>query len=181
MARVDPGGVKCAVLLLAVAALFPGGNELGRARLALEAGSADLVVGGAVRSLTRRSPPETLPADAYLEAGASSRLTLRWPEAASLTLTGPAALELAPGPRLTLVRCRTAELEVRRGQLRLELPGCGSLALEAGAVGLSSLPDGRVELTNRGGSPLVVRAAGEPAPRRLAPGRTLRLGARPRP
>lgn len=140
-------------------------------------GAARLLVAEGVRSLEPEAGATSIAGEvAALEAGARSALELVWRGQASASLTGPLALELGPGPTLTLERFRTVELEVRRGHLTLELGGLGQLALTTGALRLRSLPDGVAEILNRGGSVLVVTRAGASS-LEIAPGRSLRLRA----
>lgn len=126
-------------------------------------GAARLQQGAEVRRLEPSSGAWALAArPARLETGARSALELVWRGQASAALTGPLAVTLAVtldhGNELALERFQLAEIEVRRGTLGLVLE-LGTLELAPGAVRLRSLPDGVLEILNRGGAALELRRA----------------------
>lgn len=140
-------------------------------------GSGRLLAEHTVQTLDARSGAVHLAgASGRVESGAAARTELAWRGLASATITGPAAFELGREPGLVLETCATAEVEVRRGTLALELAGLGSLELAAGAVRVRHLPDGGVELLNRGGRTLEFWL-GEERPLAVGPGQCLRLAA----
>jgi hypothetical protein len=148
--------------------------------LRVDTGRVELVDAGGLRSLTPRSGPVGLSGVAYAEAGALSEVELRWSGLASAEVEGPAALEVASGSeaRLRLVRFQHAEVEVRRGSLSIVAGEACVIELRAGALGLRELPDGVIQLENRGGRAIRVRLLGASDVREVAPGASLRL--RPR-
>jgi hypothetical protein len=150
----------------------------GRVELASESGVERRDGGG--RELVRDGP-------AYFEAGATARVRLRWRSCASLELAGPAAFEWreSHGPSgglyLDVKRIERADVEVRRGPLRLELPGGWLVHLARGAAHLQRRPDGSYDVEHVAGAPLLVGY--EPAsgqvrpPQTVLPGATIHLAA----
>lgn len=162
-----------ALTLVAGLAQEPGPQPF----LRVTAGGVRLAQEGEVLRLDARSEVRPLGSTlAWIEAGAHSSLELAWRGQASATISGPAALVLARAPRLVLERFQVAEVEVRRGTLELELTGLGHLSLSAAALRLRTLPDGMVELLNRGGSTLELRREGVP-PLAIAAGQCRRVRA----
>jgi hypothetical protein len=141
----------------------------------MSAGSGRLFSERSVQTLDARTGAVHLAGKSgRVECGAATRVDLAWRGLASATVTGPAAFELAREPGLLLEVFGTAEVEVRRGTLALELAGLGSLELAAGAVRVRCLPDGSAELLNRGGR-VVEFWLGERRPLAIGPGQSLRL------
>ncbi|MSR63824.1 MAG: hypothetical protein EXS08_15470 [Planctomycetes bacterium] len=137
-------------------------------------GEARLGAGSDARTLDLRAGAVPLGAAAHVESRPRSQLELTWRGSASATFDGPAVFELAPGTGLVLQRFQTVEVEVRRGPLRLEFAGLGQLELAGGALQARRLPNGVVELLNRGGTPFELRRSGV-KPLVVAPGARLRL------
>lgn len=177
-------GTVRSVLLLAVLVTAgvpaPPSSEGARLQLAVARGRA-LVERPAEDG--REFPPVTrLASDAPCDLAVPARLTtpalssveLRWLGHASATLQGAAQGWVEEDQGLVLARFATAEVEVRRGRLRLEVIDLCALEAEKVALGLVSLPDGRVELVHRGGAPVTVRHAGRD--RTLRAGERVRLG-----
>lgn len=177
------GAVKSTLLLAALvfapASTVPPG-EGARLQLAVtrgrvvverppEEGREDLPV-----TRTAGDEPFDLALPARLTAPALSSVELRWLGHASATLQGAAQAWVEEDQGLVLGRFATAEVEVRRGKLRLEVVDRCALEAENAALGLVSLPDGRMELVHRGGAPFTVRSAGRD--RTLRAGERVRLG-----
>src|SRR5262245_16235862 len=141
LARLSP--------VLLVLGLAGGEAEEATALLRVTSGEARLAEGRTVLTLDARAGEHALAgAEAWVETSAASAIGLVWRGQAGMKLAGPAAFQLERGPALDLERFRTAEIEVRRGKLALEIAGVGWLELGAGALELASLPDGVVELRN---------------------------------
>ena len=122
--------------------------------------------GREILDLRAGGPARRVHATALLELGTGSSARLRWDAMGSLELHGGAALTVAParadGPDLGPARARlshlhAAELELRRGELVVELPGDWVLEMGRAAVQLRQRVTGAVELLHRGGEPLRVR------------------------
>jgi hypothetical protein len=146
--------------------------------LRVAAGTVRMVAAGAPRTVEPRSGSVSLGGQATrVESGAQSSFALQWRGLGSVTLEGPAALVLGAGPRLELETCRTAEVELRRGHLTLELVGLGTLELAAGVLQVRALPDGGVEVLNRGGADLELLRPDSRGVLRIAAGERLRLRA----
>jgi hypothetical protein len=160
------------VLLLAVSAPAPPSLEL---RVA--SGRVELIDAAGLRTLTPRSGAVGLSDVAYAEAGALTELELRWPALASARVEGPAALEFGAGSAasLRLVRFRRTEVEVRRGTLSILAGEAFAIELAAGALSLRELPDGVIELENRGARTIRVRPVGDPDARDVEAGAKVRL------
>lgn len=163
-----------ALLALLLWASAPAPSSL---ELRVAEGRVELVDASGLRSLTPRSGPAELSGVAYGEAGALSRVELRWPELASARIDGPASLEASAesGASLRLVRFRHAEVEVRRGSLSIVAAEACAVELADGALGLRELSGGAIELENRGARAIRVRLVGSSETRDLLPGAKLRL------
>lgn len=132
-----------------------------------------------------------LPEQAHLELGAGAELRLSWPGLASMNLWGPASLdwqpwepraatpEREPGLAWRVSELAWADLEVRKGVHRLELPGDWSARLEKSAVHLRSLPWGPIEVRHHAGRVIQMLWSGDPQhvrpPLTIYPGSSLRL------
>jgi hypothetical protein len=142
--------------------------------------------------LTPAAPARVLDGPTLVEVGTRSQAVLRWGGSGSLRIDGRAALHVdreeatAGHParaRVAFDFLRSAEVELRRGALLLDLPRGFSLELDRAVVALRELADGRVEVVHRGGRPVrILRPAhgvGDEAERPsllLAPGRSVLLG-----
>jgi hypothetical protein len=140
--------------------LVLGGTDAPAPVLRIASGEARLGLGADARALDPRAGAVPLSDAAHVESRPRSQLELVWRGAASATLDGPASFDLAPGPGLVLQRFETLEVEVRRGHLRLELVGLGDVELGGGALQARALPNGVVELLNRGGTAFELRRNG---------------------
>lgn len=172
------------LLALALWAALSGAPDLpplrlevleGRAQLALESGIQSLA--GPEAELDHRGP-------GFVSSSALSRLSLRWRGAATLELEGAASLEWracerGQGLSITLEDVDRATLEVRRGPLRLELPGGWLAHVRFGAAFLRRLPDGSVALEHVAGAPILLSRSGARdgvrPPWTVLPGARLRL------
>jgi len=109
-----------------------------------------------------------------LEAGALVAFELAWRGQASARLSGPLLVTLQDDPGVAFLRFQSADVEVRRGTLRLAFAGHGTLWLGPGALVARTLPAGLLELENRGAGTLEIRR-GRERPLTIAPGAVLRL------
>jgi hypothetical protein len=158
-----------ALLLLLAAPLPPASGIDGPARVELLEGRGFLAGPGGVLALERSGRAVEVSGAAHLELRPGARAALRWNALASLVVVGPAMLEWGPadGTR-ALVEWRLAELhelhvEVRRGPVRLSLPGGWTATLESGASYVRGLPGGAAELSHDAGLPLLVAAPHAPS------------------
>ena len=145
---------------------------------------------GSKRLLGTREQFRT-PDQAHLELGAGAELRLSWPGLASLRVWGPASLDWQPwkpsiqvpgrepGLAWRVTEMAWADLEVRRGVHRLELPGDWSARIEQSALHLRSLPWGPIEVRHHAGQVLQMLWSGDPhhvrPPLTIYPGSSLRL------
>ncbi len=139
-------------LLFALSARPAPALETLAAHARVTSGRARLVEREAIVELPPSPRARALAPGAYLELGARSALELTWRGSASVALRGPASLEVHPA-ELRIARFTHLELEVRRGDLLLELPGLRRLEAGPAALELTALPDGTLELVHRGGEP----------------------------
>jgi hypothetical protein len=143
------------------------------ARLAVHAGRATLVQGEAIAILTRVSARRDVRGEAYVEIGVLGELELAWPGAASLRVSGPAALEWGPSGDLRVLRAARLELEVRRGVRAVDLPGGWAVDVGRGAIGAAERATGDWLVENRGGADVAVRRDGDAAGAIASGGRAL--------
>jgi hypothetical protein len=163
------------LLLAALAGLPPVHIDVlaGRAELASPLGIVPLRSGE--KPLERHGP-------GYIEVAALSRLNLRWRGITSLELDGASALEWRGSARdedgltLEVLRMDRLSAEVRRGPLRLELPGGWRATLTHGALHVRTLSNGALELEHIAGAPLLLAAA--PVEGRLSPPWTVLAGSK---
>jgi hypothetical protein len=147
---------------------------------------------GGVETLARGPSDWAHGASGYLEASTLSRLRLRWIGGASLDLEGAQALSWEParsegrGLSLAFHRLELAQVEVRDGPLRFELPSGWRGLCPRGALALRAGGGGVVELELLSGAPLLLSppcpAGAVRPPWTVLPGARVRLlGADPRP
>ena len=179
--------------------------------LELRSGRAQVVEGGAVAVLTSSAPSRVLVGPTLVEVGARSEALVTWRGIGSLRVRGKAAFHVAQEraepdesdesdelaendetvaeeedgpttPRVSLSFLRSAEVELRRGALRLDLPRGFTLDLDRAALALREFADGRVEVTHRGGLPVRIRRTDGTGtkPILLTSGRSVVLGWQPR-
>jgi hypothetical protein len=123
-----------------------------------------------------------------LEVGAGAEVRVSWSGQASCELWGPALLawnvepaqaNAESGLRFSVEELGWADLEIRRGVHRLDLPGSWSAKLETGAYHLRSLPGGPIEVRHHAGSPAELTWSGDAEhvrpPLTIYPGSSLRL------
>ena len=154
------------------------------ALIELRAGRASVAQRGSLAALVRGAAPLALAGRAHLSVAAGGEVDLRWSARASLRLFGPAALEWeAPGGdeplRLSFQALGRADIEVRRGRLRLLLPQDWVADLERGSFALSACATGGAVLAQRAGAPARLfwtgSAADAPPAAILGPGGEARL------
>lgn len=134
------------------------------ARVEVHEGRAVGVRKGAAERTLRRGEPWVTEGEVHLEVGAGAELQVLWPGRGSLQVWGPASLqwgpvdpELATGPDDLAIRMfdlAWADLETRRGNHQLQLPGGWRARLGAVAIHLRGLPSGPVELRHHAGRPV---------------------------
>jgi hypothetical protein len=172
------------MLALVLWAVLSGAPDLPPLHVDVLDGRVELAAESGVLELEGPSAQRDHSGPGYLRAGASSRLSLRWRGAATLDLEGVSSVEWRPSERghglsITLERVERANLEVRRGPLRLELPGGWLAHIRQGAVFVRELSDGSVELEHVAGAPLLLSRSGARdevrPPWTVLPGARLRL------
>jgi hypothetical protein len=165
------------------------GDELApAASLRVEAGRATLVQGEQIVILTRGAAARSVRGQATLEIGAGGEVELSFPGSASLWLEGPALLEwdwserASERPHVWLERLRALELEVRRGELLLDLPHGFLAHVGRAALRVEESAGEVLVLRHHGGDEIAIASrVPRPAgwPRRLIAGEIARLrGAR---
>lgn len=168
-----------------IALLTVMASELPVLKVDLLEGRAQLATPHGVEQLRPERGAREHDGPGYLEAGALARLHMRWSGAASVELGGACALEWRASPgesgalSLAFARLDSLSLEVRRGPVRLELPGGWRLRLAHGAAFVRALPGGAFELEHAAGAPLLLTASRSAAdvrpPWTVLPGAKLRL------
>jgi hypothetical protein len=131
------------------------------ARVRVLAGHATLISDRGAALLTRRSPAVEVARPCFLHVAPGGRAEVRRSGEVSLRVEGPAELEWDP-PRAAgaggvwrLLQATGVDVEVRRGEERLELPSAGwGLRAGGGAFHLATLARGGVSLTHHAGAPL---------------------------
>jgi hypothetical protein len=145
-------------------------------------GCVEVASSSGVAEVPPGAPALELRGPGYIESRARSRFETRFESSASATWRGCAVFEWrAPvrchaGVLLDVLRADEVELEVRRGPLRVLLPGGWSLQLEQGAAYARRRGDGTYELVHTAGTPILVGL--ESAPGRVQPPWTVLPGVR---
>jgi hypothetical protein len=143
------------------------------ARVEVLDGRAKVALPDGVLNLSAGAPVQRFPDALHFEQSPESRARIGWSSSASLLLEGRTVLEWAPpdehGMPLTwsFAEVDRASLEVRRGRVRLELPGGWRGSLQPGAYTLVGLSGGNVEFHHAAGLPVTFwppRDEGEPLP-----------------
>ncbi|TAJ17028.1 MAG: hypothetical protein EPO68_10060 [Planctomycetota bacterium] len=178
--------MRALLVLLAAPLLAAAGTPTTEpsAWLALSSGRARLLHGGDALELGHARAIESR-AGGTLVVDCGARVTLSFPERASLSIVGPAELAFAPPAkpgaslRVGVERARELCVETRRGATRLEL-ACGfEIDAGAGMFRLADRVDGGAELTNQGGVALrlasLERRPSGSWPARVAVGETAKL------
>jgi hypothetical protein len=145
----------------AAAAAAASERELPPLRVEVLEGRAELASAEGVDSLIGPGADRDHEGPGYVRSSVLSRLSLRWRGAATIELEGAASLEWRTSERsrglsIELEHVDRANLEVRRGPLRLALPGGWLAHLDQGAAFVRQLPDGSVELEHAAGAPILL-------------------------
>lgn len=143
--------------------------ELVRGRLTLAGESG-------TESFLGTTPEFSLADGGHMEMGATGRVVLRWAGQGSLCFTGSVTLEWNGSPftgePAALIDFDHVEVDVRKGELGLVLPGGVLLIAERAALELRSRSSGMFGVHHLGGSEatLIVPAPGQPVRHQLTPG-----------
>ncbi len=171
---------------------FPGVQRsrqtIAPAQVRMSAGRAQLHGPGGTRQLAAGSR-HSIEGAALLELGWGDLAEISWNGQASVRVSGPASFEWAPpwidGSQLgwRVDHARRLDVEVRRGPLHLELPGCGWVVVAGpGAFRVEDMPAGALRLEHRAGVALDVHSlialpAGERSRFNIPQGKAIRLRA----
>ena len=158
------------------------------ARIELQRGRALLVKDSGVVPVRRHLGVQISPGPGHLELAPASRAVVRWSGMGSLTLSGPSSVswqELPSGGLLwRFGALHGAQVEIRGGQARIELPDAWRVDLGRGAFSFRGLPGGGTELKNQAGTLLRATWIGEegisPPPIVIGPGQSALLAGAPR-
>ncbi|MFT5050096.1 MAG: hypothetical protein ACI8QZ_001490 [Chlamydiales bacterium] len=125
-----------------------------------------VIEGGAKPQTLMRNQEFTSDKPLQLEVGAGSEVEIRWSGVASMHVWGPSSLDWTPDSDGSVGWSFTdlawADLEVRRGEHRLDLPGDWRTLVSASAIHLRGLPSGPVELRHHAGPALMLEWRGNP-------------------
>ena len=143
----------CCLFVALPAHAEPGGDGV---RVELTRGRGLLVTENGVQPIGRLSGPIPIRDPGHLELAPGSHATLAFPSVGSLRLEGPTSVAwqqpTSEGEqRLTFSALYAAEVELRAGSARLDLPGAWRVHLSPGAVSLHGLPGGGCEVVNHAG------------------------------
>src|SRR5688572_17644646 len=164
-------GLLCAIALGA-GEEFGGSGGL-PARIEVLDGRAKVALPDGVLNLSAGAPVQRFSGALRFEQAPESRTRIGWTSSASLLIEGKAALEWSPpdasGMPLAwdFAEVDRASLEVRRGRVRIELPGGWRGSLQPGAYTLRGLSGDSVEFHHAAGLPVTFwppLQAGEPLP-----------------
>lgn len=134
--------------------------------------------------LREGSPEVSLAEGGHVELGLYGSTQVRWPRQMGMTIRGYSSFGISPEqtagqqPRVEFLFLGNVDVELRRGSLSLVLPQGWTLELGRGSTHIKELVDGRIEVMNRGGSPVRVvdhSSARRRTPRPLAQGQSLVL------
>jgi hypothetical protein len=189
-----------APLLLIIPALAqesaaPSLGQFGVSQVEVLHGRASLFTPLAGLQTPLRGTPMRVIGRAHLEVPPGSEVRVSWLGHASLHIWGPTALEWSPSPtrstpkglplaapsgvHWTLFDLAWMDIEVRRGDHVLRLPGDWRLDLRPGTLHLRGLPSGPVELRHQAGRVAWLRWLGDASqarpPMAIYPGSTLRI------
>lgn len=175
--------VFAAPVFAAPSPLFAGVGAALETRVTLERGRALLVDEAGVGPLKRHEGTRQLEGVGHLELAPGSRASVVWPGLGSVELRGPTSISWDPGTdaedlRLSIGVLERVDLEVRRGRVRLDLPGAWRLEAQLGVFELRSLPVGGVgvrQLAGRSCRASWVGGPGISAPQWIGPGESARL------
>lgn len=151
----------------------------GLARVEVVKGRAVVHAPSRAEQTLRRAEHALVEGAGHVEVGAGSEVMLSWPGRASVHLWGPAALQWSPragaagAPRSDLPTfpedglewrifdLAWADVEVRRGEHLVHLPGGWRMDCAVGAWHLRGLPGGPLELRHHAGTPMVLTWHGD--------------------
>jgi hypothetical protein len=172
------------ILSVVLWAVLSNGPDLPPLRLEVLEGRAELATESGVHALEGPEAEREHFGPGFVRSSALSRVSLRWRGAATLDLEGAASVEWRASERsqglsITLESLDRATLEVRRGPLRIELPGGWLAHLRFGAAFVRHLPDGSVRFEHVAGAPILLSRTdardGARPPWTVLPGARLRL------
>jgi hypothetical protein len=135
---------------------------LGQAPLmGLSSGRGTLASAEGVTQMKEGDSLVELPLSGHMEVAAASEMELRWMGRGSIELTGASAFEWsgsafgqAEGDLFRMIKVSSADIEVRRGPLRIGLPGQVVLTVERGALEVEANPSGKYSIRLFGGESL---------------------------
>ena len=177
------------VLISLMSPLAAAQADLGAARLEVQRGRVVLLNDGRAERTLRSGESETTGGSSHLEIGTGSEVRLSWPGMASLHIWGPSSLRWFASPAKTaegvgslkwsITDLAWCDLEVRRGDHELQLPGDWTAQIKPGAVYLRGLPAGPVEMRLHAGEPIRLDWSGDASrarpPVMVNPGSSVRL------
>ncbi len=154
-------------------------------------GHAFVATDDGVLSLASTSAPLVVPGQAHIELGIRSEVAVRWNSLSSASVRGKASFSIvtdadAPlDPRMSILFLRSAELELRRGSLSIDLPQGWGIRLGRAVVSVRETPEGSIELVHRGGQAISIqdrlgRRSKREAPTQLRSGQRVLLAPAPR-
>ncbi len=172
-----------ASIFCASSPLAAGGGVQLEARVSLERGRALLVDESGVGPLKRHEGTRRLEGPGHLELAPGAVARLSWPGLGSTELMGPTSVswdvaEATEELRLRFGVLERMDLELRRGSVRLDLPGAWRLEAQRGVFELRAQPVGGVgvrQLAGRSCRASWVGGAGVSAPQWIGPGESVRL------
>lgn len=129
--------------------------------MGLSSGRGTLVSADGVSHMKEGDSLVELPPSGHMEVAAASTMELRWMGRGSIELLGASAFEWSgsafgqdEGDLFRMIQVSSADIEVRRGPLRLGLPGQVVLTIERGALEIESNPSGKYSVRLFGGESL---------------------------
>ena len=150
--------------------------------VSLSSGRGTLVSADGVIQMKEADSLKELPPHGHMEVAAASEMELRWIGRGSIELIGASAFEWSgsafgqdENDLLRIIQVSSADIEVRRGPLRLGLPGQVVLTVERGALEIEANPSGKYSIRLFGGENLRLTfptTAGE-GHMEIAPGKSM--------
>jgi hypothetical protein len=123
-------------------------------------GQAKVLTDKAVHQLWVSSPKHSIPKAGHIELGLRDHVRINVARSMSLTMRGFSSLGFSRlsaadrTPYAELLFFGSADIELRRGRLVLDLPQAWRLEVGRGSIHVRELVDGRIELVNRAGVPV---------------------------
>ncbi|MEZ6019771.1 MAG: hypothetical protein R3F17_06610, partial [Planctomycetota bacterium] len=158
------------------------------ARIEVRSGRAEIVQQSSETKVLRKGESESFSGGAHLEVPAGAEVRIAYSGTASLSLWGPASIDWQdaqsgePGTesiRWHLFQATWLDVEVRRGQHHLHLPGNWHARLEGGSMRLRGLSTGPLEMRLHAGQPVQLDWQGDVSmarpPLTIYPGSNIRL------